>query len=149
MSQGSPATANASDSTSILPAVIAVEAGTFLLAAVLHVGITIPILSRLLKEPPILHAAIVESLCGALLLASLAATIKQVLLARRLTLTAHLVAIAGVILGIEALAHRLGPSTTLNFIYHRTIFVLLITVFVAVLVSPRGGLNVKNSELSK
>lgn len=41
---------------------------------------------------------------------------------------AHSFAIAGVLLGILALAAGLGPTTTTNTIYHRTILLVLVLV---------------------
>src|SRR5258706_16291823 len=102
--------------TRIVRLVMCLEALTFLIGSILHLGV--PILG--LHEPSILPATMVEALCGAALL------IGAVLAERRTALVAHAIAIAGVLLGIAALAAGRGPTTTLNFVYHRTILVALL-----------------------
>jgi hypothetical protein len=98
---------------------------TFLLAALLHVGIPLGF-----SEPRILPAAIVEGLCGLLLAVSTCALVARTTWAWGGALAAHLVAVAGVLLGIIALALGAGPSTSANTIYHRVILGVLIVVLV-------------------
>src|SRR5258705_13664743 len=99
---------------------IAAESLTFLVAAMLHAGVPIPVISDLAGEPVIRDAVIVETLCGTALAISLWALVSRRSWTRKITISAHVFAICGVLLGMAALAHGLGPTTTLNYIYHRT-----------------------------
>jgi hypothetical protein len=101
------------------------EALTFLLAALLHLGIPLGF-----SEPRIIPAAIVEGLCGLLLAGSAYAVFVRTRLAWGAALAAHLFAVAGVLLGIISLALGLGPSTVVNTIYHRVILGVLVVVLV-------------------
>ena len=101
------------------------EALTFLLAALLHLGIPLGF-----SEPRIIPAAIVEGLCGLFLAGSTYAVFARTRLAWGVALAAHLFAVAGVLLGIIALALGAGPSTVANTIYHRVILGVLVVVLV-------------------
>jgi fluoride ion exporter CrcB/FEX len=99
------------------------EAVTFLLAALMHLGIPLGF-----SEPRIIPAAIVEGLCGLLLAVSTYAVVARTTWAWRAALAAHFFAVAGVLLGIIALALGAGPSTVANTIYHRVILGVLVVV---------------------
>ena len=101
------------------------EALTFLLAALLHLGIPLGF-----SEPRIIPAAIVEGLCGLFLAVSTYAVFARTTWAWGAALAAHLFAVAGVLLGIIALALGAGKSTVANTIYHRVILGVLIVVLV-------------------
>ena len=101
------------------------EAVTFLLAALLHLGIPLG-----LSEPRIIPAAIVEGVCGLFLAVSTYAVVTRTTWAWGAALATHLVAVAGVLLGITALALGAGPSTVANTIYHRVILGVLVVVLV-------------------
>jgi hypothetical protein len=101
------------------------EALTFLLAALVHLGIPLG-----LSEPRIIPAAIVEGLCGLFLAGSTYAVVARTRLAWGAALAAHLFAVAGVLLGITALALGASPSTEANTLYHRVILAVLIVVLV-------------------
>jgi fluoride ion exporter CrcB/FEX len=107
----------------VISVLMGAEAVTFLLAALLHLGIPLG-----LSEPRILPAAIVEGLCGLLLAVSTYAVVARTTWAWGAALATHLVAVAGVLLGITALALGAGPSTVANTIYHRVILGVLIAV---------------------
>jgi hypothetical protein len=109
----------------VISVLMVAEALTFLLAALLHLGIPLG-----LSEPRILPAAIVEGLCGLLLAGSTYAVVARTTWAWGVALATHLVAVAGVLLGITALALGAGPSTVANTIYHRVILGVLIVVLV-------------------
>ena len=109
----------------VISVLIVVEAITFLLAALLHLGILFPLG---FSEPRIIPAAIVEGLCGLFLAVSAYAVFAQKTWAWWVALAAHLFAVAGVLLGITALALGLSPSTEANTIYHRVILVVLVIV---------------------
>jgi hypothetical protein len=118
--------------TRSFPAVVTVismlmvaEAVTFLLAALLHLGIPLGF-----SEPRIIPAAIVEGLCGLFLAVSTYAVVARTTWAWGTALAAHLFAVAGVLLGITALALGAGPSTEANTIYHRVILGVLVVVLV-------------------
>jgi hypothetical protein len=107
----------------VISVLMVAEAVTFLLAALLHLGIPLGF-----SEPRILPAAIVEGLCGLLLAVSTYAVLVRTRWAWSAALAAHLVAVAGVLLGIIALALGAGPSTVANTIYHRVILGVLVVV---------------------
>jgi hypothetical protein len=101
------------------------EAVTFLFAALLHLGIPLG-----LSEPRIIPAAIVEGLCGLFLTVSTYAVLASTTWAWESALAANSFAVAGVLLGITALALGAGPSTGANTIYHRVILGVLIVVLI-------------------
>jgi fluoride ion exporter CrcB/FEX len=111
--------------TTIVTVLMVGEAVTFLLAALLHLGIP-PGLS----EPRIIPAAIVEGLCGLFLAVSTYAAVTHKPWAWGAATAAHVFAVAGVLLGITALALGAGPSTEANTLYHRVILGVLIVVLV-------------------
>ena len=106
-------------------ALVVLYAITFLLGAVLHLGFAIPLGVTVLTEPIIIPAAIVESLCGLGLAISGYALFARRPWAGLATVVAHGFALAGVLLGMAALAAGRGPSTELNYAYHLTMLVLL------------------------
>ena len=119
--------------TSVLRMLMAIEALTFLIGAGLHLGI--PLFG--LDEPPIGPAFVVEALCGTVL-ATGAWWYSRVSWGTSVALSAHALAIAGVLLGMAALAAGRGPSTPLNTLYHRTILIALIGTFIMVLAHRRS-----------
>jgi len=115
-----------------LAILLGLEALTFLLAGILHLGIQIPGI----PEPRIIPAFLVETLCGLFLGAAGLAVITGSPRRWTVALSAHVFAVLGVLLGMVALALGRGPSTDLNAIYHRTILVALLLGLVALL-TPR------------
>lgn len=116
------------------------EALTFLVAALLHMGLTIPLGFAQLSESRIIPAATVEGLCGVFLAVSAYAAFTRQAGAWRLTLTAHAFALAGVALGTVALAVGAGPRTVGNDIYHGVmIFTLGMGMFLLQWSSARGS----------
>jgi len=109
----------------VITVLMVAEAVTFLLAALLHLGIPLG-----LSEPRIIPAAIVEGVCGLFLAVSTYAVVAHTTWAWGAALAANLFAVAGVLLGITALALGAGPSTETNTIYHRVILGVLIVVLV-------------------
>ncbi len=109
----------------VITVLMVAEAVTFLLAALLHLGIPLG-----LSEPRIIPAAIVEGLCGLFLAVSAYAVVARTTWAWGAALAANLFAVAGVLLGITALALGAGPSTEANTIYHRVILGVLVVVLV-------------------
>jgi hypothetical protein len=105
----------------------------FLLGSILHAGY--PIGS--FHEPRILPASIVEGLC-AFLLASGATTVFMGTAHWRLAaLVANFVSMAGVLLGMAALAVRAGPRTRSNDLGH-VAMLLLIAICLVLFLIPSG-----------
>jgi hypothetical protein len=120
-----------------LRVLVPLEAITFLLGALLHLGVRIPLGFAVLAEPQIIDATIVEGLCGLFLAVSAYAVFTRRSWAWPAAIAAHAFAVAGVLLGIGALAAGLGPTTELNYVYHRVILVVLVADL-ALLLTPIG-----------
>ena len=103
----------------------AVYAVTFLLGALLHLGVRIPAGATVLAEPRIFPASIVEGLCGLFLAVGAYAALTGRIWAWPALTAAHVFALGGVLLGVAALAVGAGPSTELNEVYHRVMLVAL------------------------
>jgi hypothetical protein len=97
------------------------NAALFFFGAVQHVGIS---LGRI-NEPKIIPAAIVETICGLFLLWGSIAVLSRVSGHWKVALIGNLVALAGVLLGMAALAAGTGPRTASNDLYHRIMLVLI------------------------
>ena len=119
--------------TSLVRALMTVEAITFFVGAVLHLGI--PLFG--LREPRILPAMLVETSCGVGLAVG-AWWYSRSPRGKGVAVAAHGLAIAGVLLGMAALAAGRGPSTPLNTTYHRTILIALIGTGLMVLLDRRS-----------
>lgn len=115
----------------------ALYAVTFLVGAVLHLGVRIPLGLAVLEEPVIIPATIVEGLCGLALGVGSYSVFAGRTWAWTATMGAHAFALAGVLLGTVALAAGRGPSTVLNTTYHRVMTVVLV-VGLALLATPRA-----------
>ena len=131
----------------VISVLIVLEAITFLLATLLHLGIQFPLG---FSEPRIIPAAIVEGLCGIFLAVSAYAMFAHRSWAWWGAIAAHVFAVAGVLLGITALALGAGPSTEANTIYHRVILAVLVVVL-ALLATPgaRAALGRSHKDLQK
>ena len=112
-------------------------AATFLLGALLHLGVQVPLVFAVLAEPRILPATVVEGLCGLGLAVAAFAVLTRRGWAWPAAFAAHAFALGGVLLGTVALAVGGGPNTELNTIYHRVMLVALVAVLV-LLLTPRG-----------
>jgi hypothetical protein len=97
------------------------NAALFLFGAVQHAGIPI----GRFHEPRIIPAAIVETICGLFLLWGSIALLRQVAGHWNFALIGNLVALAGVLLGMAALAAGRGPRTASNDLYHHIMLVLI------------------------
>jgi hypothetical protein len=101
-------------------AIMFTNAALFFFGAVQHAGVAI----GPLHEPLIVPAAIVEGLCGlSLVFGGAAVSIHR--RAFRVAISANLFALAGVLLGVVALALGAGPRTRSNTIYHEIMLVLI------------------------
>ncbi len=112
------------------------NAALFFFGAVQHAGIS---LGRI-HEPKIIPAAIVETICGLFLLRGGIAIAGQFSAAWKTALIGDLVALAGVLLGMAALAAGRGPRTASNDLYHRVMLVL-IAAGLLILFFARAGLR--------
>jgi hypothetical protein len=121
----------------VIRVIVVCEAIIFLLSALLHQGVEIPLGVATLSEPVILPATIVETLIGFCMVASAWGLFTKADWEWEMTVGAHGFGIFGVTLGIIALAAGGGPDTTLNSYYHRIILVVMIAMLV-VLLLPTG-----------
>ncbi|WP_242345062.1 hypothetical protein [Anaeromyxobacter terrae] len=104
---------------------LAVEATTFFIFATAHLGHPLALGPLRIEEPPIATAAVVEGLCGLVLLGAAYSMLAGSWRRWRTTLRAHLLALAGVLSGVGALALDLAPRTRLNEAYLRGMLALL------------------------
>ncbi len=114
---------------------LAAEATTFLLGAITHLGLGIRLGFGVLQEPRIVDATVVEGLSALLLATAAYAVLTHRGWAWLAATAAHGLAIVGVLVGIFAIAAGLGPTTTANTNYHRTILLVLV-VGLALLQTP-------------
>jgi hypothetical protein len=115
----------------------ALDAATFLVGSIAHLGGEIPLGVATLAEPRIGPATIVEGLCGLALATSAWAQFTRRPWAWAATIGAHAVALGGVLLGMGALAAGRGPRTQLNDAYHLTM-VTVLSGTLALLASSAG-----------
>jgi hypothetical protein len=110
------------------------NAALFFFGSVQHAGVAI----GRFHEPLIVPAAIVEAVCGLSLLWGAIALFDAWRMRWRAALTANLVALGGVLLGIAALAAGAGPRTASNDLYHHIMLVLIgATLLVLFFARPR------------
>ena len=101
---------------------MAFNAAVFCFGAIQHLGVAI----GSFHEPVIHPAAIVESTCAIALTVGVTALLRGASSARRLAIIANFIAIAGVSLGMIALAAGRGPRTASNDTYHHIMLTLAI-----------------------
>ena len=119
----------------LLRVLAVIEAATFVLASLLHLGIAVPVLSGL-GEPLMPQAGIPEGIIGVVVAIGAAALFVRTPLSWAANIATHLFAIAGVLVGMASLAAGLAVATVPNEIYHRGILVVLL-VALAILVLRR------------
>jgi hypothetical protein len=123
--------------TTVIGVLAVLYAVTFLIGALLHLGVRIPLGFAVLAEPRIVPATIVEGLCGLFLAVGGYAVLTRRTWAWPAVTAAHAFALGGVLLGMAALAVGAGPSTELNTVYHRVMLVALVAGL-ALLLTPVG-----------
>ncbi|MGB8769453.1 MAG: hypothetical protein WCC92_07560 [Candidatus Korobacteraceae bacterium] len=121
---------------SLVATIMILNAALFLFGAVQHVGLTV----GPFHEPRIIPAAIVETICCLSLLGGAAFLFGHSVLGWRIAVIGNFIALAGVLLGIVALAVGAGPRTASNDLYHR-IMLVLIGVSLVILFSARSAPN--------
>lgn len=110
---------------------------TFLLGAVLHIPVEVPLGFTTLREPQIIPATIVEGLAGLLFAFAGPAMATRQTWQRGALIVAHVFSLVGVFVGITALALGGGEATTLNTAYH-WLMVVLLTAGLVLLFTPSG-----------
>jgi hypothetical protein len=105
----------------LLAWVSALNAAVFLFGAVQHVGIAL----GPFREPRILPAALVETICALALAYAAVALVADPVAGRRVSVISNVVALAGVMIGLIALAMGAGPRTASNDLYHRVMLALI------------------------
>jgi hypothetical protein len=120
----------------ILGIIMLTNAALFFFGAVQHVGFT---LGRF-HEPRIIPAAIVETICAISLISGAAIVLSRPVLGWSAPLISNLIALAGVCLGMVALALGRGPRTASNDLYHH-IMLGLIGVSLLVLILGKAALR--------
>ena len=116
--------------------IMATNAARFFYGAAQHAGIAF----GPFHEPLIIPAAIVESVCGIALLFGAVAPVRNWKGSWGAALIGNLVALAGVALGMVALALGAGPRTASNDLYHRIMLVLIAAAtLVLLLQSPTNA----------
>ncbi|SEM55059.1 hypothetical protein [Nonomuraea pusilla] len=105
----------------VLGGLSAAYAVAFLVAALAHAGVAF----RGLGEPVIVPAAVAETLCGAAVLAGGYGALARRPWAWNGLVYTHAAALAGVLIGILALASGAATTTPLTLLYHHVIGALL------------------------
>lgn len=105
----------------LLALLMIANAALFFFGAVQHVGLAI----GRFHEPRIIPAAIVETICGIFLASGAVIVLSRALLPWSSPLISNLVALAGVLLGMAALAAGRGPRTASNDLYHHIMLGLI------------------------
>lgn len=129
----------------VLALVMFTNALLFFFGALQHTGLEI----ASFREPVIIPAAIVESICGISLVwgsLSLLAGIRRQWAA---ALLANAFALGGVLLGIVALALGAGPRTPTNDLYHRAMLGLIAASLLIVWFSRRNPSSTSRGRTSR
>jgi hypothetical protein len=119
----------------VVRVLVVFETVALLLAALLHLGARIPVGFAVLATDPILPAAIVEGLAGLVVAVSAYAVFTCTTWAWLAAIVAHAFALAGVLLGMWAIAAGFGPHSVLNDTYHRIMLGVLLAGL-ALLLTP-------------
>lgn len=120
----------------VLGLLMILNAALFAFGAVQHVGVAI----GAFHEPRIIPAAIVETICALALFCGAIAVLGQFTAGWGVALTGNLIALAGVVLGMVALAMGAGPRTASNDLYHR-IMLILIGASLVILFAAKSALQ--------
>jgi hypothetical protein len=115
---------------------------TFVVAALLHAGVPLPLG---ITEPRIVPAMIVETLIASAFAVAAIGVFSGARWAWTACVAAHAVGIAGVLLGIVALAMGRGPTTDANYVYHRVVLTIMIGSLI-LLLTPAGRTSVGRSD---
>jgi hypothetical protein len=122
----------------LLAILMLANAVIFVFGALQHAGVAIGPLA----EPVIIPATIVELLCALALAWGVIAVLTGSRNAWRSALVGNIVVIAGVAIGMVALARGAGPRTASNDLYHR-IMLALAAASLVILFIPAGRAQLK------
>ena len=118
---------------------LVVEAATFLVASLLHLGALRP-LATALGEPVIPQAGIPEGVIGLVLVIGAVAAFSGRVGGRPTFIATQAFALLGTLVGMFALASGAAPRTDANDLYHRAILVaLVVTLVLSVLPGRRAS----------
>ena len=104
---------------------IVLEALSFVCFALVHFGVRIPVGFAVIEEPARPFAVIVEGLAAVVLALGASAVLTRRTWAWVAATGAHVIALAGVLWGMVAVAAGRGPHTQLNDTYHLVMVVVL------------------------
>jgi hypothetical protein len=121
--------------TIILRALLLALAVSFALGALTHAGIDLPLGVTTIDEPLIVPAAVVESIIAIAFCVAAYAELSRRPYARIASRLALRIGIAGVLLGMFALALGRGTRTELNDVFH---VVALLSMLIAWQLGPNG-----------
>lgn len=117
----------------------AIEGVAFLIAGLSHTGMRI----LPFDEPRIVDAAIVEGLCGVLLVGSAVSVFARATWAWLALVVAHAFTLLGVLVGIAAIEAGLGPHSAFNDGFHRVTLVVLAVMLIVLATPPvRAALRI-------
>lgn len=108
------------------------NAALFVFGAVQHAGLAI----GPFREPRIIPASIVELICALALISGALAVLRRSQKAWGAALIGNLIAVAGVAIGIVALAMGRGPRTASNDLDHRIMLALAAASLVILFLPP-------------
>ncbi len=115
----------------LLRLVVAIQVPVYFGAALLHLGVRIPLGPLVLAVPNTIPAAtIVETILGLAAVANLAVLMRTTRSSTRITLGIQLFLLAGVSLGMIALALRVGPPPSPDWTIHYVMLAGIATVVV-------------------
>lgn len=118
---------------------VALEVPLYLGAALLHLGVPIRLGPLVLAVPnAILPATMVETILGLALAANLVALMLANHRSAQITLGVHLFVLAGVWLGMVALALRVGPPPSADWTIHFVMVVAIAAVMVLILIRSKS-----------
>jgi hypothetical protein len=103
---------------------VVLEAAIFSFAATMHLGLRVRVGPLVLELGRILPATVVEGTCALLFIAAAYALFTRRVWAWRVSLTAILFSLAGVLVGLSVIATGGGPYKELNLAYHGVMLVL-------------------------
>ena len=113
---------------------------SFLVGALTHAGVRLPLGFTTIDEPTIVPAAIVEGIISAGFAVAAFAELTRSRYARLAFRLSLRLGIAGVLLGMLALALGRGPRTELNDVFHvAVLIVMLLAVRLTWTMGPGGG----------
>ena len=140
-------TSNEQGTTDLRPPLgvfVLLEALGFVIGAMLHAGIEIPIGGGMYLEH-VVPAAVVETVCAFVLAVAALALITCNRQAWEATLVSHVISIAGTILGVVAITAGRGEHNLPNDIFHRVILVAMVAVLV-LLWTPAGRRAIRRDD---